>query len=103
MHERMREEESIMEIPAKPLKVETLESEELEGMDEVIYVDREDGNSFSLNLTAAAILELCDGHRGKDEIVAMVREQCHEKQAHVAKDIEAILEEFAKYGIIYSD
>lgn len=99
----MREEEGIMGIPAKPQKVETLESEELEGMDEVIYVDREDGNSFSLNLTAAAILELCDGNRSKDEIVELVREQCHEKQARVAQDVEAILEEFAEYGIIYSD
>lgn len=92
-----------MGIPDKPLKVETLESEELEGMDEVIYVDREDGNSFSLNLTAAAILELCDGSRGREEIIEMVRTQCHEEQGRVAQDIETILEEFAEYGIIYSD
>jgi len=92
-----------MTVPAKPLKVETLESDELEGMDEVIYVDREDGNSFSLNLTASAILELCNGQRGMAEIVELVREQCHEDGTRLARDVEAILEEFAKYGIIYSD
>lgn len=84
----------------RPCKTPGLESEELEGLDEVVYVRTEDGSSFSLNLTAAAVLELCDGHRTPEQIASLIADWSGEEPAGIQHDISAILAEFAEYGLI---
>jgi len=88
---------------AKPLKVEGLASEELEGLDEIIYVDPENGASFSMNPTAAAILDLCNGQRSIDDLAAILHDTVHADMKQARTDVEAILTEFAEHGLIYVD
>ncbi|PJC70499.1 MAG: hypothetical protein CO017_05085, partial [Zetaproteobacteria bacterium CG_4_8_14_3_um_filter_59_5] len=61
-----------MPLPEHPEKIANLSSEELEGLDEVIYVRPDTGASFSLNLTAAAVLDLCDGKRSRTDIAGII-------------------------------
>jgi len=92
-----------MPLPERPEKVEGLLSEELEGLDEVVFVRPEDGASFSLNPTAAAILDLCNGQRSHDDLVAILHDTVKVDIAEARADMELILAEFAEYGLIYVD
>lgn len=95
-----------MPLPEHPAKVAGLCAEELEGLDEVIYVRPEDGASYSLNMTAASVLEWCDGKNSRQQISgllydAMPREQRPDR-AQLEADVEAILQGFVEHGLIYS-
>jgi len=96
-----------MSLPEFPEKVENVLGEELEGLNEVVYVRPEDGGSFSLNMTAASILELCDGQRSRDEIARLLADALPEKaspdQRTISADVDAILANFVDYGLIYAD
>jgi len=96
-----------MSLPEFPEKISSLSSEELEGLDEVIYVRPEDGASFSLNMTAAAVLDLCDGRRSRDEIARLLGDalppEIAPKKAKIGADVDAILRTFVDQGLIYAD
>lgn len=87
-------------VPEKPLKKEGLISEELEGMDEVIFVDDETGSNFSLNTVAAAVLELCDGTHSCEDIARILSETLKADREVALKDTHHILIEFVAYGLI---
>jgi len=90
-----------MPLPERPEKVEGLLSEELEGLDEIVFVRPEDGASFSLNPTAAAILDLCNGQRSHDDLVAILHDTVKADIEQAKLDMESILTEFVEYGLIY--
>jgi hypothetical protein len=96
-----------MSLPEFPEKVNNLIGEELEGLNEVIYVRPEDGASFSLNMTAASILELCDGERSREDIVRLLAVALPAgtapDQTKIGADVDAILESFVDYGLIYAE
>lgn len=92
-----------MPPPEYPEKVEGLLSEELDGLDEVVYVHPEDGASFSLNPTASAILDLCNGRRSHHDLADILHETAKADLTQARSDMEAILDEFAEYGLIYAD
>jgi len=92
-----------MPLPECPEKIEGLLSEELEGLDEVVFVHPEDGASFSLNPTAAAILDLCNGQRSQGDLVAILHDTVNADIEQAGADIESILTEFVEYGLIYVD
>lgn len=94
-----------MPLPDYPERLASLYSEELEGLDEVIYVRPEDGASFSLNLTAASVLELCDGRHTRDEIARQLEDALPAgsvpAEAQIGADVDAILNSFIEHGLIY--
>jgi hypothetical protein len=53
-----------------------------------------------LNKTAGDILALCDGQRSKDDIVASICAATKADPATVARDVDGLLEEFAKLGLV---
>jgi len=81
-------------------KADDLQSEELDGMDEVVYVRADGDIACSLNLTASAILDLCDGTHSVEDIVDMICESLHADREQVRKDAEAIMKEFVEYGLV---
>ncbi|MDX8390882.1 MAG: PqqD family protein [Mariprofundaceae bacterium] len=89
-------------MPDRPKKIDGLESEELEGLDEVVYVRRDDGSCFSLNPTASVILDLCNGQRTCEDIMLTLQEDLTVEKEQLLKDIEAILTEFNEYGLTTS-
>lgn len=72
----------------------------MDGMDEVIYVDTQTGSNYALNIVAATILELCDGTRTGADIADIILGNLDADPARVHSDTQAILEEFAAYGLI---
>ncbi|MFQ5581013.1 MAG: PqqD family protein [Mariprofundaceae bacterium] len=88
-----------IKVPQHPKKKDGLIAEELEGMDEVIFVDTESGSNFSLNTMASAILELCDGEHTADDIATLVCDTFNGDMQQISKDTRAILMEFAAYGL----
>lgn len=90
-------------IPEKPIRKEGIIGEELEGMDEVIFVDSETGSNFSVNLIAAAVLELCDGSHSTEDIADILCETLHAEKEQALKDTCNILTEFVAYGLIKAD
>ncbi len=53
-----------------------------------------------LNRTAGQILELCDGARTPDDIVAVICKDTGAEPAVVAKDVAQILGDFQKLGLV---
>lgn len=90
-------------VPEKPIKRDGLTCEEMEGMDEVIFVDSETGSNFSVNLVAAAVLDLCDGHHTDEDIADFLSKTMDTDRQRALIDTQAILSEFAAYGVIQTD
>ncbi len=90
-------------IPEKPIKRDGLTCEEMEGMDEVIFVDSETGSNFSVNLVAAAVLDLCDGNHTDEDIANFLSETLDIGRQCALIDTQAILSEFVAYGVIQAD
>jgi len=90
-------------VPEKPIKKDGLTCEEMEGMDEVIFVDDETGSNFSVNLVAAAVLDLCDGNHTAEDIAGFISETMNTDKQRALIDTQAILSEFAAYGVIQAD
>ena len=86
-------------VPEYPTKRPTLIGEELEGMDEIVYVDTDNGTNVSLNVIGATILELCDGHHTANDIIEIVLDSLAGDREQVKKDIDQILVEYAAYGL----
>jgi len=86
-------------IPTYPTKRFRLIGEELEGMDETIFVEIESGTNISLNVIGASILELCDGTHTAEQIADIIIESTQADAAQVRKDTQHILLEFAAYGL----
>lgn len=53
-----------------------------------------------LNKTAGDILALCDGQRSKADIVTSICGATNADRATVERDVDALLEEFAKLGLV---
>ena len=53
-----------------------------------------------LNKTAGDILALCDGQRSLDDIVASICDATKADRVTVERDVDGLLEEFAKLGLV---
>ena len=89
-----------VEVPERPRKKPELTGEELEGMNEVIYVDAGSGSNYSLNIVAATTMELWAGTRTSADIAAIILDNMEADAERVQADTRDILEEFAAYGLI---
>jgi len=87
-------------IPEKPVRKASLVGEEMEEDNEVVYVDSDNEAIFSLNNTASAILDLCDGSRTSRDIAAVVADTLDVDEERAFKDTEAVLEEFVVLGLV---
>jgi len=92
-----------MSLPECPEKIEELSGEELEGLDEVVYVRPADGACFSLNMTAAAVLELCNGKRSRGEIAREIDAALPAGIEQAKADVDSIIGNFVEYGLVYAD
>jgi len=92
-----------IKVPEYPVKRPTMIGEELEGMDEVVYVDTESGTNVSLNVIGATILELCDGKHSIENITDLVLENLSGEREQIKKDIHHILIECAAYGLFIEE
>jgi|GEM_PF-1786963 len=87
-------------VPVRPRQKAGLTSEEMADRDEVIWVEEATGSTYALNLTASAILDLCDGSRSVGEIAALIGETLPGAAQQIEHDLRPILAEFVAYGLI---
>ncbi|MDX8391912.1 MAG: PqqD family protein [Mariprofundaceae bacterium] len=92
-----------MALPEHPEKIEDLSGEDLEGLDEVVYVREEDGACFSLNITASAVLELCNGKRRRSEIADEINSTLQTESHQTVVDVDTIITQFVDYGLVYAE
>ena len=90
------------EVPEYPIRQENIICEELEGMDEVIFVDSETGNNYAMNRMAGIILDLCDGKHNSNDMAHVIHEALQGDLQRIHTDTEAVLCEFSGYGLIHS-
>jgi len=87
-------------LPTHPKRIEHLISEDLEGMDETIWVDARSGSSFSLNIVASAILELCDGEHTEQDMATIISETCSADMSDVLNDTQGMIIVFYRSGLL---
>jgi len=90
-------------VPDYPRKRQGLVREEMEGVDEVIFVDNVSGSNFAMNRMAAIVLEMCDGDHTPAAIAGIIAESLAANPEQVSADTQAILTEFSAYGLIDGD
>jgi hypothetical protein len=89
-------------IPEHPIRREHIIAEELEGMDEVIFIDPETGDNFAMNHMAAVVLDLCDGKHSAQDIIQIIHEALSGDMERIDKDVHAILSEFVAFKLIHA-
>jgi len=84
-----------------PQQQPNLTFEELEGLDEVIIINPDNNRCVSLNLTAAAVLEMCDGRHDIHAIVTELSTAFDTVDPQqITADVEAILQQLHEYQLI---
>lgn len=68
--------------------------------DEVVLMNLDSGDFFSLTGTAAAIWSLIDGTRGRAEILAALSADYGAPQAEIAEDMDAFLARLTADGYL---
>ncbi|MDX8413953.1 MAG: PqqD family protein [Mariprofundales bacterium] len=83
-----------------PQQQPNLAFEELEGVDEVIVINHDDNRCVSLNLTAAAVLEMCDGNHDSDAIATKLASAFEVELDQVRTDVETILTQLQQHQLL---
>ena len=68
--------------------------------DEVVLMQIDSGEFFSLSGTAAAIWELIDGTRNRATLVAELAERYDADPTHVGSDVDAFLAKLGAAGLV---
>ena len=87
-------------VPERPVRRENIIAEELEGMDEVIFIDPESGENYAMNNMAAVILDLCDGQHSAEDISRIIEQTLSGDFERIHKDVQAMLAEFSAFNLI---
>ena len=86
-------------ITDKPLKRQDIVCRKIG--DEAVLYNSETRLVHVINHSAEEVWQLCDGRHGIDDIEEALRwEYDIEEKDHVSKDIESILEDFKKCGLL---
>jgi PqqD family protein of HPr-rel-A system len=68
--------------------------------DEIVVMHLESGEFFSLTGSAAAIWQLIDGTRGRDQVLANLAAQFLQDEALIAADLDAFLAQLRAAGLV---
>ncbi len=68
--------------------------------DESLVHDPTNGKVHVLNMTAAKILQLCNGSRSADDIVKSISEEMGADPAIVSQDVDSMIAQFKDIGLV---
>lgn len=68
--------------------------------DEIVVMNLENGNFYSLTGTGRAIWQLIDGSRTLDAIIAALAEEYSTSAAEIAAEVEAFVSDLTAAGLI---
>ena len=87
-----------MRLMQHPRAIENLEIRVVGG--EYLVHDQKNRKVHVLNMTAAKILELCDGSRSNDDIARLICDETHAEMEQVTGDVTAIVSQFAALNLV---
>ncbi len=87
-----------MSVPLCPKKIESLVCEELEEQGAYIYINKSDETTVTLNPTASAVYDMCDGQTTAGEMAQVLSDTLGAPYDTVLRDIEDVLLELYGFG-----
>jgi hypothetical protein len=69
-------------------------------LDEAVLIHQEKAEALVLNDTAVSFIELCDGKRTVDEIIAEIVENFEVSAEQLVQDLTPFIKELSREGII---
>jgi hypothetical protein len=85
-------------VPEKPQRIEQLVCEELEDQGSYVYIHEEDGTTMTLNPTASAIFDMCDGETTAEAMAEVLVDIFELPHDDALRDVKDILAELSGFG-----
>jgi len=85
-------------VPNQPKRIDKLVCEELEEQNQYVYINEDDGTTMTLNATASAIFDMCDGTQTAEDMAAVISDTLAVAQADALRDVRDIFAELAGFG-----
>ena len=85
-------------VPEKPVKIDNLVCEEIEEMGSYVYINEQDGTTITLNPTASAVFDMCDGEHRAEDMAQTFVDTLEVDYDNVLRDVQDILEELSGFG-----
>ncbi len=89
-----------IEVPEYPKKIDGLVCEEIEGENTYFYIHEDKGTTVTLNITASAIFDMCDGTRTAADMAREISQTLDVGYEEALRDVQDILEELTGFGFI---
>ena len=87
-------------VPALPKQIEGLVCEEVVGENMYFYIHEENGTTVTLNATASAIFDMCDGQTTIEDMAKVLVETLDVDADDALRDTRLILEELTGFDFI---
>ncbi len=87
-------------VPVLPKQVKGLVCEEIVGENTYFYIHEKSGTTVTLNATASAILDMCDGQTSIEDMAKVLVETLDVGFDDALRDTRLILEELTGFGFI---
>ncbi|MDQ6980590.1 MAG: PqqD family protein [Ghiorsea sp.] len=85
-------------VPHMPKRVEKLICEELEEQGAYVYIHEDDGTTITLNPTASAVFDMCDGQTTAEDMAKILSETLDVDYTNTLRDVREILTELSGFG-----
>ncbi|MDQ7003459.1 MAG: PqqD family protein [Ghiorsea sp.] len=87
-------------VPDLPQQIQGLVCEEIEGENTYFYIHQEQGTTITLNATASAIFDMCDGQTTIEAIAQVIADTLDVNFDEASRDTHMVLEELTGFGFI---
>lgn len=87
-------------VPSMPKKIDGLVCEEIEGENTYFYIHEKKGTTVTLNATASAIFDMCDGQTTVESMAKVISETLDVSFDEACRDTRMVLEELTGFGFI---
>ncbi len=85
-------------VPSMPKRIDKLVCEELEEQGAYVYIHEDDGTTITLNPTASAVFDMCDGKTTAEDMARILSDTLAVDFDTALRDVRAILEELSGFG-----
>jgi len=87
-------------VPSMPKKIDGLVCEEIVGENTYFYIHEEKGTTVTLNATASAIFDMCDGQTTVETMAKVISDTLDVNVDEACRDTRMVLEELTGFGFI---
>lgn len=87
-------------VPVLPKQIEGLVCEAIEGENTYFYIHEEKGTTVTLNATASAVFDMCDGKTTVETMAKVISDTLDVSFDEACRDTQMVLEELTGFGFI---